>query len=335
MSFFIRSGLISGLPQLLDEFEVELAPLLQSFDLPLDLCTEVDSLVEISVVSALLEKAAELCHCPHFGLLLGSRQRPSFFMGIVGLIMRSSPNLESAHNEYIRYSNMVAQGVNWSLETEGDYTWLRQTFEKDVPPISTQATAMGVTHASRLWRLLSNNQWRPQEVFFHFDPPPETWFYRQLFGNNIRFNAEFDGFLFSSDYLSLPVHSKNDYLCETLSQYAAEKNPNALPDFIAQSKQIIRQLLPSGSASMENVARYFCCNKRTLQRRLKRKDLTYQILLDGERFNLACRHLKNSSIPLTTVALMVGFADISTFSRAFKHQFDVSPSEWRQHHSTS
>ena len=73
MSFFARSGAISGLPQLLDEFDVELAPLLQSFGLPLDLCQEDDSLVEIGLV---------------------------------------------------------------------------------------------VTHAIKIWRLLSNNQWRPQEVFF-------------------------------------------------------------------------------------------------------------------------------------------------------------------------
>ena len=335
MSFFVRSGSINGLPQLLDEFAVELAPLLQSFGIPLDFCKDDDSLVEIGAVNALLEKAAELCHCPHFGLLLGSRQQPSYYMGMVGLIMQSSPDLETAHNEYVRYGNLVAQGLNWSIETEGDHTTLRLTFEKDVPPISTQAIGLSVAHASNFWRLLSNNQWKPQEVCFHYDPPRETWFYRQLFGSNIRFNAEFDGFLFSSDYLSLPVHSKNDYLRETLSRYAAEENQDAAREFTAQVKQIIRQLLPSGSASMENVARYFNCDKRTLQRRLKRKDLTYQILLDGERFNLACRHLKNSSIPLTTVALVVGFADNSTFSRAFKHQFDVSPSEWRQHHSTS
>ncbi len=335
MSFFVRSGAISGLPRLLDEFDVELAPLLQSFDLPLDLCKEGDSLVEIGAVSALLERAAELCHCPHFGLLLGSRQQPSYYLGVVGLIMQSSPDLETAHNEYVRYSSMVAQGLNWSIKTEGDYTRLRLTFDKDVPPISTQAMALAVAHASKIWRLLSNNQWRPQEVFFHYDPPPETWFYRQLFGCNIRFNAEFDGFIFSPDYLSLPVHSKDDFLHEILSQYAAEHTADAAPDFNSQVKQIIRQLLPSGRATMENVARYFNCDKRTLQRRLKRKDLTYQILLDGERFNLTCRHLKNSSIPLTTVALMVGFADSSTFSRAFKHQFGVSPSEWRQHHSTS
>ena len=334
MSFFVRSGAISGLPQLLDEFDVELAPLLQSFGLPLDLCKDDDSLVEIGAAGALLEKAAELCHCPHFGLLLGSRQQFTS-LGVVGLIMQSSPDLETAHNEYVRYGNLVAQGLNWSIETEGGYSTLRLSFEREVPSISTQAIGLAVTHASNTWRLLSNNQWRPQEVCFHYDPPPETRFYRQLFGNNIRFNAEFTGFIFSPDYLSLPVHSKNDYLRETLGRYAAEHTQDAAAGFATQVKQIIRQLLPSGSATMENVARYFNCDKRTLQRRLKRKDLTYQILLDGERFNLTCRHLKNSSIPLTIVALMVGFADISTFSRAFKHQFGVSPSEWRQHHSTS
>jgi len=170
VSFFARSGTINGLPQLLNEFDVELAPLLQSFGIPLDVCQEDDSLVEIGAVVALLEKAAELCHCPHFGLLLGSRQQPTYYMGIVGLIMQSSPDLETAHNEFVRYSNMVSQGLNWSLETEGGFTTLRQTIEKDAPSISAQATGLAVTHASNVWRLLSNNQWKPQEVFFNYAP---------------------------------------------------------------------------------------------------------------------------------------------------------------------
>lgn len=332
MSYFVRSGVLSGLPELINEFGVELPTLLETIDLPPDLFDNEDTLVEIVAVGKLLERAATLCNCPHFGLLLGSRQ-PMSFLGVVGLIMQSAPDLPTAFKESIQYHNLHAQGVNWSLELEGDYAIAKLTYESDIQPVSQQGIDLGLAQTNNVLRLMTNNKWRPLEVCFHYAQPSETWFYRQLFGSKVTFNAEFDGFISSSDYLRLPMLTKNDYLHDTLNRYVSELGSDASVDLIAQLKRVVRQLLPTGRCSIENAAVFFNCDKRTLQRRLKRKGLAYKALLDGERFSIACKHLKDSSIPVTTVAELIGFADVTTFCRAFKAQFGVSPSEWRRQNS--
>ena len=329
MSHLVRSGALSGLPELIDEFGVELPTLLGTIDLPPDLFDDEDTLVEIVAMGELLERAATLCNCPHFGLLLGSRQ-PMSFLGVVGLIMQSAPDMVTAFKECIQYQNLRAQGVNWSLALEGNYIITKLTHASDIQPVSQQSIELSLAQSNNVSRLMTNNKWRPLEVCFHYAQPSETWFYRQLFGCKVTFNAEFDGIISSSEYLRLPMLTKNDYLHDTLNRYVAEMGSDASEDMIAQLKRVVRQLLPTGRCSIENAAAFFNCDKRTLQRRLKRKGLVYKTLLDGERFSLACRHLEDSSIPLTTVAEVVGFADISTFSRAFKQQFGLSPSQWRR-----
>ena len=159
--------------------------------------------------------------------------------------------------------------------------------------------------------------------------------YRQVFGCKVTFNAEFDGIIFSSDYLKLPVPTKNDLLHETLNQYVSDLDTkDYTEDLLAQLTRVIRQLLPTGRCSIDNVATFFNCDKRTLQRRLKARGMVYKTLVDKVRFALACQHLENSIIPLTTLADLLGFANSSTFSRAFKKHFGLSPSQWRRQQSS-
>ena len=45
---------------------------------------------------------------------------------------------------------------------------------------------------------------------------------------------------------------------------------------------------------------------------------------------MAQEHLRDSSMPLTNLAILLGYTDVSSFSRAFKQQAGQSPSEWRK-----
>jgi len=331
MSYFVRAGVISGLPELVNEFGMDLNSLLRSLDLPEKeaLFDNEETLIDITAAQDLLELAAERCLCPYLGLLLGSRQTVSF-LGVVGLLMQSASNLEAAIRESIQHLNVHAQGVLWSLEVEGDIAITKTGLVSDLGTIPKQALDLSLAQTANLLRLLSGNQLQLSEVHFHYDLPAERWIYRQVFGAPIRFNAEFDGLVFPARYLKQPMPTKNDYLHDTLSRYVSESTVAEPGDLASQVKLVIRQLLPTGSCSILNTAGFFNCDKRTLQRRLKREGLVYHDLVDEERYNQALSYLKDSKVPLTTIADLVGFADISTFSRSFKQRFGMSPSEWRK-----
>ena len=80
----------------------------------------------------------------------------------------------------------------------------------------------------------------------------------------------------------------------------------------------IRKLLPKGHCSIQAIASLMACDKRTLQRTLKQEGTSYQQLLDEVRYTMAQEHLRDSSMPLTNLAILLGYTDASSFSRAFK-----------------
>ena len=69
---------------------------------------------------------------------------------------------------------------------------------------------------------------------------------------------------------------------------------------------------------------------RTLQRRLADQGHAYQDLVDNARYELAQRLLKKTDYALAEIAFLTGFAEQSTFSRAFKRWSRKTPAAFRR-----
>jgi AraC-like DNA-binding protein len=69
---------------------------------------------------------------------------------------------------------------------------------------------------------------------------------------------------------------------------------------------------------------------RTLARRLGGKDAGFASILRGLREDLARRYLADPGIGLGEVAFLVGYADVSAFSHAFKRWTGTQPGALRR-----
>jgi AraC-like DNA-binding protein len=67
-----------------------------------------------------------------------------------------------------------------------------------------------------------------------------------------------------------------------------------------------------------------------LNRRLKAEGTTFQKLLDEVRFEAACQLLDTGRIPITEIAVSLGYAETSAFSRAFRRWSGTTPVERRR-----
>ena len=99
-------------------------------------------------------------------------------------------------------------------------------------------------------------------------------------------------------------------------------------------KQLLRDLLPGGRATIEKVADCMAFNLRTLQRRLAQEGTSFQQLLDETRQEMARSYLEDPSISMAQMSGLLGYSDPSGFSRAFNRWFDVSPLGWQKKHGT-
>jgi AraC-like DNA-binding protein len=68
---------------------------------------------------------------------------------------------------------------------------------------------------------------------------------------------------------------------------------------------------------------------RTLQRRLASADFSFQDVLDATRRELAQVYLRDPALSALDVALLLGYAEQSSFTRAFRAWFGTTPTAWR------
>ncbi len=100
-------------------------------------------------------------------------------------------------------------------------------------------------------------------------------------------------------------------------------------DVLNRARVAILEILPSGELTEELVAQRLGMTPRTLYNRLKERDVPFRTLVSGLRKELAERYLADPSYTMTEIAFLLGYADSSAFSRAFKRWHGVPPSDYR------
>jgi len=71
-------------------------------------------------------------------------------------------------------------------------------------------------------------------------------------------------------------------------------------------------------------------SESTLQRRLAKEGCKFQQLLDQVRYRLAMEYLQGTHLPVTEVALLLGYSSAANFRRSFKRWSGVTPADIRQ-----
>uniref|UniRef100_UPI002597772C AraC family transcriptional regulator n=1 Tax=uncultured Clostridium sp. TaxID=59620 RepID=UPI002597772C len=81
--------------------------------------------------------------------------------------------------------------------------------------------------------------------------------------------------------------------------------------YSARVRSSLIELLPAGEGSIDDVASKLGLSKRTLQRKLKQEDTTFQKQLNYTRELLAKHYLKNSDVTSDDIAYLLGYQDLN------------------------
>ena len=92
---------------------------------------------------------------------------------------------------------------------------------------------------------------------------------------------------------------------------------------------LINALLHTGYPSIEEVARLLGFSSRTLQRLLNEKGVSYSELVERCRCQSACVALEHTRTPVQEIAARLGYADASSFARAFRRWTGTPPRVYR------
>ncbi|TDJ23630.1 MAG: AraC family transcriptional regulator [Gammaproteobacteria bacterium] len=111
----------------------------------------------------------------------------------------------------------------------------------------------------------------------------------------------------------------DDYVCQSRGQTTAERITRSLED-----------RLKNGTYSLAEIARSFNTSQRSLQRQLHREKVTFRGLLSDTRHRMALELLTRPENSITRVGSLLGFADVSSFSHAFRRWTNESPEAYRR-----
>ena len=92
---------------------------------------------------------------------------------------------------------------------------------------------------------------------------------------------------------------------------------------------IVRQLLPTGAATLDVVADQFHLHPKTLQRRLADEGTSFAALVDQVRKDTADRYLRTTGMSLSHLARELGYAEQSVLTRSCKRWFGTGPAAYR------
>ncbi|MDX1907232.1 MAG: helix-turn-helix transcriptional regulator [Bacteroidia bacterium] len=110
---------------------------------------------------------------------------------------------------------------------------------------------------------------------------------------------------------------------------AIMKNPGPTDTYTYRVKKLLLDQLREESPGIEVVADHLAMSVRSLQMKLKEESTTYQQILNSLRKQLAIACLQEPKISKGEIAQLLGFSEISVFSRTFKKWTGKSPSEFQ------
>jgi AraC-like DNA-binding protein len=254
-------------------------------------------------------------------------------MGLVYYVIASSETLGDALRRLARYSGLTNEGVRITCREGKDLT---VKFEYvGVSRLSDrQQIECFVVILVRICRQVTGLSLSPRSVKLNHRRTELPAGIKKVFGCNVVFGSDVDEVVFPRHAKSIATINSDSYLNSLLVKYCEEVLSNRRVHsgtWRSKVENAIVPLLPHGQAKIGEIAQRLGVGQRTLTRLLASEKCTFSEILDALRLDLAKSYLREENLPMSEVAWLLGFAEVSAFFHAFKRWTGKTPRQLRQH----
>lgn len=280
-------------------------------------------------VSNLWVAAVAATEDPYLGLKIARHIRPSTFH-VVGYAMACSATLKRAAERFAHSARLVSDSATVEFLPEGDNYLLKVDLNiKGRKPLYQTIDTI-LAGFLMLCEWIQTAPVIPVEVKFRHKAPVDDTAYRDVFRCKLSFGQPLNGIVFRAVDLERPVPSANEELAMVLDEMAAKYLALRFAHrFSRKVRDALIGQLPEGEPNKMETARLLNMTERTLLRRLRDENTTFQEVLDRLREELAYDYLRRKDLSIDKTAHLLGFSSSSTFSRAFVRWTGQRPSYWR------
>ncbi len=171
-----------------------------------------------------------------------------------------------------------------------------------------------------------------ESVELAYEAPRDPSEHQRLFAAPLLFDAPNPRLRFSASVCATPIRAADPALLSILEAHATRLREE-LPKHHGLRERVhatlLEELRAQRAPTIASAAKRLALAERTLQRRLSEEGATFATVLDDARHALTRAYLRDAELGLAEIAWLVGFADQSTFTRAFKRWTGEAPGSWR------
>ncbi len=252
---------------------------------------------------------------------------PFGVFGIVDYLGASCSTIGEMFTRVARYLRLLRTPADLQMQQIGERHVLELRGAREPPAFYFEEFTVGAL-LGRV-RELADPEFRYAGVWFSRSPTAYLAArLAELLRCPLHFGAGFTRVEVSASDLATPALRGDPALYDALERHAEEMLAEL--GLSEQVRLTLTQLLRRGEARISAVAAALGMNARTLQRRLQAEGVRYQEIVDAARGSLARRALATSGRSLEEIAESLGYADVSSLSRAFRRWCGCSPAEYRE-----
>ena len=316
---------------MLESYDIDPLPLFREANIDPSALDDMTSRLSRPTVHALWSSVADNVHDPCFGLRAANLWHPSY-MHALGYAWLSSDTLRSALERLARYIKILNRELEICLLEEDAHLDISVLNKPDSLPRDEDWQAdLDMSTLLAMCRADYGDHFTPAAVYFRHPEPKCAARFFELFRCSVHFGAERDHMLISDEVADRHLPGSNPMMLQIHDQemirYLAQLDKN---DIVQRVKNTVLELLPDGGSSDTRVAAAMSMSDRSLQRRLQSEGTTFKSILTDVRREMALKYIQDKQLTLTEISFLLGFSEMSAFSRAFKKWTGVSPTEQRR-----
>ncbi|TWW00612.1 AraC family transcriptional regulator [Chitinophaga pinensis] len=289
-----------------------------------------DYIINNQQLNNLWREASTLADDTMFGLHFGESLQLSA-LGIVGEIIRTSKTVGEAVEQAAALSHLLTDLFRVIVERKESHFIIRflpLTERTDMFVFRQTIELFMVFVVHELDGLLLRKV-KPEAVQLPYRVEQEAE-YTRVFRCNIEKSTDDYALVFDNRYWSESLLSANYEIQRTLLQKVAAHNSTEGDSLREKIHQYLLTNAYLGIRSLSEIAANFNVSPRTLQRKLKEEGINYQDVADEVRKSLAIHYLEEGGYAVKTISYMLGYNELSAFTRAFKRWTGKTPVSYQK-----
>lgn len=285
--------------------------------------------LDLGAYCQMFEEAAHDTGNDNFGLWFGQQFQPEM-LGLIGRIAVASPTLGAAVSNLAALFPFHQQATHTRLGRDGDLLRLEYRILDGRILERRQDAELTMGMFANVFRHCFGPDWQPEEIHFEH-PRPEGWQqHRQAFRAEVFFGQPVNAVVFRDRHLDRRMPQGDlGQLDRLRADLIRLSGGTGAVSFLDRVRGEVRSRLPQGYPLIEDVAEDLGLARWTMQRRLADHNLSFTDIVDATRKDLAALYLRQRHIPVSDIGDLLGYSELSAFSRACRRWFGASPNKVR------